>query len=74
MKRDEESQHEEDTVFADKDKTDSMSEIEESLYSKPYTTILAIKQKLLHHIIELWNIVMSLSYVFSLVAMMVSNC
>lgn len=68
----EQSVDKEDDVFdADNDKTDSMSEIEESLYSKPYATVMAIKEKIVHHVIELWNILMSLSYVFSLVAMMV---
>ena len=42
-------------------------------HSKPYMTLLAIRQKMVYRVIELWNRLMSVSYVFSLVAMMVNK-
>ena len=55
------------------EESNDFSELNASLHSKTYVNFLAIKQKLVYQVIELWNRLMSVSYVFSLVAMMVNK-
>ncbi len=62
-----------DDTETEVEESNDFSELNASLHSKTYVSFLAIKQKLVYQVIELWNRVMSVSYVFSLVAMMVSK-
>ncbi len=57
------------SVIDDADYTEIITENQ----SKLYLTFVAVRQKLLYRFIELWNRLMSISYVFTLVAMMVRN-